>query len=164
MLALGYADFPVLAYHFQSTQLVKPADIPLMFAGAMGLEGLAALFFGKLFDHVGIGIFSVGILISLVGLPLGFLGGSAAAVTAVACWAIGMGAQDACLRGGISQVVSMNKRGSAFGDLRNSELVTVLLAVANFGGERSTAVRFRVRRGWLARGSGRRERDGETGR
>ena len=115
MLALGYADFPVLAYHFQSTQLVKPADIPLMFAGAMGLEGLAALFFGKLFDRVGIGIFSVGILISLLGLPLGFLGGSTAAVAAVACWAIGMGAQDACLRGGIAQVVSMNKRGSAFG-------------------------------------------------
>ena len=52
MLALGYADFPVLAYHFQSTQLVKPADIPLMFAGAMGLEGIGALFFGKLFDRV----------------------------------------------------------------------------------------------------------------
>jgi hypothetical protein len=58
---------------------------------------------------------SVGILISLAGLPLGFLGGQTAAIAAVACWAIGMGAQDACLRSGISQVVSMNKRGSAFG-------------------------------------------------
>jgi hypothetical protein len=33
----------------------------------------------------------------------------------VACWAIGLGSQDACLRSGIAQVVSMNKRGSAFG-------------------------------------------------
>jgi hypothetical protein len=33
----------------------------------------------------------------------------------VACWGVGMGAQDACLRSGIAQVVSMNKRGSAFG-------------------------------------------------
>ena len=32
-----------------------------------------------------------------------------------ACWATGLGAQDASLRGGIAQVVSMNKRGSAFG-------------------------------------------------
>jgi MFS family permease len=115
MLALGYADFPVLAYHFQNTALVKPADIPLMFAGAMGLEGLAALIIGKLFDRFGIGMLSFGILISLAGLPLGFLGGSGGAIAGVACWAIGMGAQDACLRSGIAQVVSMNKRGSAFG-------------------------------------------------
>jgi len=115
MLALGYADFPVLAYHFQSASLAKPAAIPLMFAGAMGVEGLAALIFGKLFDRIGIGTLSFGILISLAGLPLGFLGGPGAAVAAVACWAIGMGAQDACLRSGIAQVVSMNKRGTAFG-------------------------------------------------
>jgi len=36
-------------------------------------------------------------------------------VASVACWATGLGAQDASLRGGIAQVVSMNKRGSAFG-------------------------------------------------
>jgi MFS family permease len=115
MLALGYADFPVLAYHFQSASLAAPAAIPLMFAGAMGVEGLAALIIGKLFDRFGIGMLSAGTLISLVGLPLGFLGGPSAAIAAVACWAVGMGAQDACLRSGIAQVVSMNKRGSAFG-------------------------------------------------
>ena len=115
MLALGYADFPILAYHFQDLKLVGPAAIPLMYSGAMGVEGLAALIIGKLFDRYGIGMLSVGILISLAGLPLGFLGGQTAAIAAVACWAIGMGAQDACLRSGISQVVSMNKRGSAFG-------------------------------------------------
>ena len=36
-------------------------------------------------------------------------------VVSVACWATGLGAQDASLRSGIAQVVSMNKRGSAFG-------------------------------------------------
>src|SRR6202020_296859 len=56
-----------------------------------------------------------GILISLFALPLGFLGGSTCAVAAVACWATGLGVQDASLRSGIAQVVSMNKRGAAFG-------------------------------------------------
>ena len=41
--------------------------------------------------------------------------GAPGAVASVACWAVGLGAQDACLRSGIAQVVSMNKRGSAFG-------------------------------------------------
>jgi len=115
MLALGYADFPVLAYHFQGTHLFGPAAIPVLYAGAMGMEGLAALIIGKLFDRLGIGMLSVGTLISLAGLPLGFLGGEIAAIAGVACWAVGMGAQDACLRSGIAQVVSMNKRGTAFG-------------------------------------------------
>ena len=133
MLALGYADFPVLAYHFQSTALVKPADIPLLFAGAMGLEGLAALIIGKLYDRIGIGMLSLGTLISLAGLPLGFLGGSAAAIGAVACWAIGMGAQDACLRSGIAQVVSMNKRGSAFGAFNGVFGIAWFLGSATMG-------------------------------
>ena len=115
VLALGFVDFPLLAYHFQKTALAKPAVIPLLFAGAMGMNGLAALILGKLFDRFGIRILSLGILVSLLALPLGFLGGPAAAIAGVACWAIGMGAQDATLRAGISQVVSMNKRGSAFG-------------------------------------------------
>jgi len=115
VLAFGYVDFPLLAYHFQSTAIAKPAVIPLLFAGAMGVNGLAALIFGKLFDRYGIQVLVFGTLFSIVGLPLGFLGGPAGAVAAVGCWAVGMGAQDASLRSGIAQVVSMNKRGSAFG-------------------------------------------------
>ena len=37
------------------------------------------------------------------------------AVAGVACWAAGLGAQDATLRAGIAQVVSMSRRGTAFG-------------------------------------------------
>jgi len=115
LLACGFIDFPLLAYHFQKTALVRPAVIPLLYAGAMGVTGLTALVLGKLFDRYGIAVLSFGILVSLLALPLGFLGGPAAAVASVACWAAGMGAQDATLRSGISQVVSMNKRGGAFG-------------------------------------------------
>src|SRR5215469_4887369 len=74
-----------------------------------------ALLFGRMFDRYGLTALAFGILISLFALPLGFLGGSAAAIAAVAFWATGLGAADACLRAGIARVVSMNKRGSAFG-------------------------------------------------
>ena len=66
---------------------------------------------------VGIVVIVPAILISLLALPFGFLGGTVAAYISVACWATGVGAQDALLRPGIAQVVSMNKRGSAFGAL-----------------------------------------------
>jgi MFS family permease len=115
LLACGFIDFPLLAYHFQKTGIVAPAAIPLYYAGAMGVIGLTALTFGRLFDRYGITILSVGIVVSLLTLPLGFLGGRAGAIASVACWGIGLGAQDATLRSGIAQVVSMSKRGSAFG-------------------------------------------------
>jgi MFS-type transporter involved in bile tolerance (Atg22 family) len=116
VLAAGFLDFPLLAYHFQTANLITQQNIPLVYAGAMGLNGLGALIFGRLFDKFGLNILVFGILVSAIALPLGFLGtSSGAAIGAVACWAVGLGAQDACLRAGIAKVVSMNKRGSAFG-------------------------------------------------
>lgn len=115
LLALGFIDFPLLAYHFQNAALVKPAVIPLVYAGAMGVSGLTALVFGKLFDRFGIPILVLGILVSVLALPFGFFGGTIGVYVSGACWATGVGAQDAILRSAISQVVSMNKRGSAFG-------------------------------------------------
>ena len=115
LLALGFVDFPLLAYHFQKTSFSSPEVIPLLYAGAMGVVGLTALIFGRLFDRYGIQVIAAGIIISLLTLPLGFLGGTVGGYLSVVCWATGLGAQDATLRSGIAQVVSMNKRGSAFG-------------------------------------------------
>ncbi len=115
LLACGFVDFPLLAFHFQKTGLVGKETIPLLYAGAMGVNGITAVIFGKLFDRFGVYALAAGILVSLLALPLGFLGGHAAVYASVGCWATGLGAQDASLRGGIAQVVSMNKRGGAFG-------------------------------------------------
>lgn len=115
LLACGFCDFPLLAFHFQKTGLLGKETIPLLYAGAMGVNGITAVIFGRLFDRFGVWALSAGILVSLLALPLGFLGGHWAAYAAVGCWGTGLGAQDASLRGGIAQVVSMNKRGGAFG-------------------------------------------------
>lgn len=115
LLAVGFVDFPLLAYHFQNNALTKPETIPLLYAGAMGVNGLTALLFGRLFDRYGIQIIVLGILVSLLALPFGFLGGTTGVYISVACWGTGHGAQDATLRSGISQAVSMHKRGTAFG-------------------------------------------------
>jgi len=115
VLAFGFLDFPLLSYHFQDAKIVDPAVIPLLYAGGMGVTGLAALIFGRMFDKYGIGVLAIGIMISVFSVPLGFLGGPIAVAIAVACWAVGHGVQDATLRSGIASVVSMNKRGNAFG-------------------------------------------------
>lgn len=115
LIALGFVDFPLLAFHFQNNSVTRPEVIPLLYAAAMGVTGLTALVFGRLFDHYGIKVIVAGILISLLALPFGFLMSGIGVYLSVVCWAIGLGAQSATLRSGISQVVSMNKRGTAFG-------------------------------------------------
>ena len=115
ILACGFADFALLSYHFQHTAVAGPAIIPLIYSGAMAVNAITAPLFGRLFDRFGIVMLSVGTSISMLSLPLGFLGGPTAIMAGVACWATGIGAQDAILRSGIAQVISMNKRGSAFG-------------------------------------------------
>lgn len=115
LLACGFIDFPILAFHMQDAALVKPEIIPLLYAGAMAAVGASALVSGRLYDRFGIVVLAWGTLISMLSLPLGFFFGSTGMVFAVACWGIGIGVQDATLRAGIAQVVSMNKRGGAFG-------------------------------------------------
>jgi MFS-type transporter involved in bile tolerance (Atg22 family) len=133
LLACGFVDFPLLAFHFEAVKIATPVEIPLLYAGAMAVNGITALIFGRLFDRFGLNTLVFGILISLLALPLGFLGGSAGAVAGVACWATGLGAQDACLRSGIANVVSMNKRGTAFGAFNGVYGVTWFLGSLAMG-------------------------------
>jgi len=115
LLAVGFIDFPLLGYHFEHTGLFSPATIPLLYAVAMGVVGLTAYVCGNLFDRYGVWVLVIGVLVTMLALPLGFLGGPTSAAIAVMCWAAGLGVQDATLRAGIAQVVSMHKRGHAFG-------------------------------------------------
>jgi MFS family permease len=115
LLAAGYADFPLVAFHFESTGLMKPAVIPLMYTVAMAANGITAPLFGKLFDRFGLVVLPVGILVSMLALPLNFFGGIDSALVGVFCWGTGMGAMDAVLRSGIADIVSMDKRARAFG-------------------------------------------------
>jgi MFS family permease len=133
LLACGVVDFPVLGAHFERTHVFSAATIPLLYSLAMGMSGLTAFIFGRLFDKHGIVVLAFGIGVSVLALPLGFFGGVTGGVLAVLCWATGMGAQDATLRAGIAQVVSMNKRGTAFGTFNGVYGVAWFLGSAIMG-------------------------------
>lgn len=52
LIAAGFADFSLIAYHFQQAATVSPTWIPLLYAVAMGIDALAALVCGRLFDRL----------------------------------------------------------------------------------------------------------------
>ena len=81
----------------------------------MGVEALAALGFGKLFDRVGTPVLIFGTLLSAASSPFAFFGSFYAALVGVALWGAGMGAQQSTLRAKIANLVPAERRGSAYG-------------------------------------------------
>lgn len=115
LLAAGFVDFPLIAFHFQKTSLVPLGEIPIFYAVAMGVEALTALAFGKLFDRVGTTALIGGALLSAASSPLAFFGSFYVALAGVALWGAGMGAQQSTLRAKIATLVPQERRGSAYG-------------------------------------------------
>lgn len=115
LIAAGYADFPLIAYHFKSRVLVSDSAIPLFYAAAMATDAVAALIFGKLYDRIGIKTLLLAVILSAFFAPMVFLGGVGWALTGMILWGIGMGAQESILKAEIAEMIPQEKRGTAFG-------------------------------------------------
>jgi len=115
LVAAGYIDFPLTAYHFKKIAIVSDNWIPIFYAIAMGVDALVALIFGRLFDRKGVSVLIFAVLASSFFAPLVFLGGFYPALFGIALWGIGMGAQESIMRAGIADMISANKRASAYG-------------------------------------------------
>jgi MFS family permease len=114
-IAAGYADFPLIAYHFSVHRVVSPEWIPVLYAVAMGVDALAALVFGRLFDRFGLPVLVASTVISAPFAMLVFQDSVAAAVAGMALWGAGMGAQESILRATIATLVPPERRGTAYG-------------------------------------------------
>ena len=127
-LAAGFADFALMAFHLKKHDLMAAGWIPVVYALAMGLEGLSSLGFGKLFDKLGVKSLIIASVPAIVFAPLAFLGGTGWALAGIALWAIGLGAQSSVMKAAVAGLVSPDRRGSAYG-IQNS-----LYGVAWFAG------------------------------
>jgi hypothetical protein len=115
LIAAGYADYPLVAYHFGKVSSVPRDWIPVFYSVAMGVDALAALVFGYLFDRRGFGILIGSALISAAFAPLVFFGGFWLALSGVVLWGIGMGAQESIMRAAIAKMILADRRGTAYG-------------------------------------------------
>lgn len=116
LLAAGFADFPLIGFHFQKQNIIAGASIPLIYTLAMGIDAVAALFFGRLYDRIGLRALMFSTLISSLFAPLAFLSHSLALIfLGIACWGIGMGAQESVVKAVIANLIAPEKRATAYG-------------------------------------------------
>jgi MFS family permease len=114
-VALGYADFALISYHFQKADVISPIWISLLYAIAMGVDGIAALVMGKVFDLKGIFVLAGVTLIASLFAPLVFLGSLSWVIWGMVLWGIGLGAQESIMRSVVASLVLPNQRGTAYG-------------------------------------------------
>jgi MFS family permease len=115
LIAAGYVDFPLIAYHFAKAAVIPAGYVPVFYAVAMGVDAAAALFFGRLFDRLGLPTLVGATLISSLFAPSVFLGGAHWALLGMALWGVGMGAQESVMRAALAGMVPPHRRGTAYG-------------------------------------------------
>lgn len=115
LVAAGFADFSLVAFHFQKASIVPSLWIPIFYSVGMATSGIGSLSFGKLFDRTGIWILLPLTLISATSAPLVFLGHFWMALIGVGLWGLGMGVHESIIPAAVASMVPQERRPSAYG-------------------------------------------------
>ena len=115
LVAAGFADYPLIAYHFELTSSVASNWIPILYAVAMGVSGTGSLLLGRLFDRAGFTILILLTLVTALFAPLVFLGGFWSALVGASLWGLGMGVHESLIPAAVAPMVPVHRRASAYG-------------------------------------------------
>jgi MFS family permease len=138
LVSAGFADFPIIAYHFQKEETVPAATTPIFYAVAMAVSGAGSLVLGRLFDRIGIGLLIPLTVVAALYAPLAFLGGFWGALVGVSLWGLGMGVHESIIPAAVAPMVPPNRRASAYG------LFTGAYGIAWFAGSALIGALFGV--------------------
>jgi len=114
MIAFGFVDFSLIAFHFQKAGAIPGNWIPIAYAVAMGAGAIANVMLGKLYDQAGFPVLIGVFLKTSFCTPLVLFGKSALVFLGMAVWGINMGAQDTLLKPTIAGLVAARRRTTAF--------------------------------------------------
>ncbi len=116
LFAFGFIDYALVVMHVARTSLFTAQELPLLYAGAMLTDAVAALVFGWLFDRHGTRALILSTLLSAPFAALVFLGhGHASQLLGVALWGVGMGAQESILKAAVATMVPKQSRATGYG-------------------------------------------------
>jgi MFS family permease len=115
LVAAGFADYPLIGYHFTRAETVPSKWIAIFYSVAMAVSGTGSLVLGRLFDRYGFVVLVALTLVSALFAPLVFLGGFWLALLGAAIWGLGMGVHESIIPAAVSPMVSPQRRASAFG-------------------------------------------------
>ena len=128
LFAFGFIDYSLVIMHVSRTfsaasaglsetaSLVTTGTLPLLYAGAMLVDAIAAVIFGMLYDKRGVRALVISTAISA---PFAlFVFGTKSVVlllVGIALWGVGMGAQESILKAAVANLVPKASRATGYG-------------------------------------------------
>ena len=126
--AFGFIDYSLIIMHVsnvyaglasdlaQTSALVTEGTLPLLYAGAMLVDAIAAVVFGYLYDKIGVKALMISTLLSSVFAIFVFSAHSVSMLLiGIALWGIGMGAQESILKAVVTSIVPKDSRATGYG-------------------------------------------------
>ncbi len=128
LFAFGFIDYSIIIMHVSRTYshlasglsetsaLVSTGSLPLLYAGAMLVDAVAALFFGMMYDKNGVKALVWSTVISAPFAVFVFAFDSVPMLLiGVALWGVGMGAQESILKAAVTSMVPKASRATGYG-------------------------------------------------
>lgn len=128
LFAFGFIDYSIIIMHVSKTytnisaqltetsSLVNSGTLPLLYAGAMLVDAVAALVFGLMYDKKGVKALARSTVISAPFAILVFgTKSTSALLLGIALWGVGMGAQESILKAAVTKMVPKSSRATGYG-------------------------------------------------
>ena len=128
LFAFGFIDYSLVIMHIsrnftsiagglaETSSIINSGTIPLLYAGAMLVDAIAALIFGYMYDKKGVKVLVLSTIISAPFSAFVFMGKSVPMVlVGVVLWGIGMGAQESILKAAVTTMVPKSSRATGYG-------------------------------------------------
>lgn len=128
LFAFGFIDYSLVIMHIsnrfaslapglsETGSIVTGGQLPLLYAGAMIVDAVAALIFGLLYDKKGVKVL---VWSTLISAPFAIFIFGSNSIPMVLCgiglWGVGMGAQESILKAAVAGMVPKASRATGYG-------------------------------------------------
>ena len=131
---VGLMTFGVMSVHLVRADLVATAWVPVVYAGAMAVQALAALASGVAYDGVGPRIlYALPVFVATVP-ALVFADGLGVVLMGVAVWAVATAVQDSTVKALVADLVPGKRLATAYGVFATAQGLGALAGGALAGG------------------------------
>jgi len=111
----GFANFQLISLHLAAQAIVPDFQIPIIYAIAMAVDGVAALVVGRTYDRIGLTSL---LAIPLLTLPITFFAFStsySSVLIGMVLWGVVLGIQETIMRAAVADLTPIERRGFAYG-------------------------------------------------
>jgi MFS family permease len=124
LIAIGLADWPLLSYHMEKAGVLSATWLPVAYAAAMAVDGVAAIIAGVSFDRQrakgrsGAIVVSIFVILGAAYAPLVLSSDASTpwlAVAGIALWTLALAATESIGKAMIATIVPKGERGRAYG-------------------------------------------------